>query len=106
MRERGGVEYSVYPLFSPQSLIAEGRPITAPSSFPGRRRLRFERTSLYPLAGLPSAEAGRYLALLEAVQGVGRSAVHHRRDYLEGGSTGRALDLLQTYQLVSRARAQ
>jgi len=52
-RERGWKEFTVYPLFSPQSLIAEGTAnYGIQVAFPGGERVRFEREKLYPLAGL------------------------------------------------------
>src|SRR5690606_403409 len=44
VRERGWMEYSVYPLFSPASLIAEGSAnYGVKLAFPGDERLAFER---------------------------------------------------------------
>ena len=49
-RDRGWVEFSVYPLFSPQSLIAEGTAnFGIEVAFPGKERVEFERTVLFPL---------------------------------------------------------
>ncbi|MGH9147832.1 MAG: hypothetical protein ACRD1Q_14065, partial [Vicinamibacterales bacterium] len=56
VRDRGWQEYTVYPLFSPQSLIAEGTAnYGIDVAFPGSDRLEFERTVLFPLAGLNQA---------------------------------------------------
>ena len=53
VRGRGWPEYQVYPLFSPQSLIAEGTAnYGIDIAFPGRERQSFEREVLFPLAGL------------------------------------------------------
>ena len=58
MRDRGWVEYSVYPLFSPQSLIAEGTAnYGIDVAFPPADRLAFEKDVLFPLAGLDGAQA-------------------------------------------------
>jgi hypothetical protein len=59
VRGRGWVEFSMYPLFSPQSLIAEGSAnFGIDMAFPPAERLAFERDSLFPLAGLdPSLAA-------------------------------------------------
>ena len=44
VRDRGWVEFSVYPLFSPQSLIAEGTAnFGIEVAFPGDERTAFER---------------------------------------------------------------
>ena len=51
-RERGWVEFSVYPLFSPQSLIAEGTAnFGIEVAFPGASGRRSSATSSIPLAG-------------------------------------------------------
>ena len=59
VRDRGWVEFSVYPLFSPQSLIAEGTAnYGIEVAFPGDERLAFERDVLFPLAGLDPIAGG------------------------------------------------
>jgi hypothetical protein len=108
VRKKGWVEYSLYPLFSPQSLIAEGSAnYGVDLAFPGDERLRFETQILYPLAGLPAADAGRYLALAEAMKDIAGARFTIAADYLEGRlDRAQAIDLLQRYQLVSKPRAE
>src|SRR6476661_3285944 len=61
VRDRGWVEFMVYPLFSPQSLIAEGTAnFGIEVAFPSEERTAFERETLYPLAGLDPGKAARY----------------------------------------------
>ena len=53
VRDRGWVEFSVYPLFSPQSLVAEGtanfgRDVAFPTK---TERMKFEKEVLFPAAG-------------------------------------------------------
>jgi hypothetical protein len=107
-KARGWVEFSVYPLFSPQSLIAEGSAnYGIDLAFPGDERLRFEAGTLYPLAGLPAARAADYLALLKATKDLAGARFTIAADYLEGRiDRGRAVELLQKYQLVSKPRAE
>ena len=53
------MEFSVYPLFSPQSLIAEGTAnYGIEVAFPGGERMAFEREVLYP-GSRPGSVAGR-----------------------------------------------
>ncbi|MES2179008.1 MAG: hypothetical protein V4550_14200 [Gemmatimonadota bacterium] len=60
VHDRGWVEYSVYPLFSPQSLIAEGSGNAGiDMAFPGAERTAFERDVLFPLAKLDTSLAQR-----------------------------------------------
>ena len=64
MRGKGWIEYSVYPLFSPQSLIAEGTAnYGIELTFSDDERLAFEQRVLYPLAGLDASLAPRYAEL-------------------------------------------
>ena len=62
VRDRGWVEFSVYPLFSPQSLIAEGTAnFGIEVAFPRTERLEFERRVLFPAAQLKSEMAAAVL---------------------------------------------
>jgi hypothetical protein len=107
-RERGWAEFTVYPLFSPQSLIAEGSAnYGVELAFPGEERLAFETGTLYPLAGLPTRDAAQYLALLDATKALSGAQFTIAADYL-AGRIGRdeAVALIQKYQLTSKARAE
>ena len=107
-RERGWLEYTVYPLYSPQSLIAEGSAnYGIELAFPGEERLAYETSALYPLAGLPTRGAAQYLALIEAMRELAGARFTIARDYLEGRiDREAAIALTQKYQLVSRPRAE
>jgi hypothetical protein len=107
-RKRGWTEFTVYPLYSPQSLIAEGSAnYGIELAFPGAERLRYETEALYPLAGLPTAAAAQYLALGQAMQELAGVRFTIAREYLEGRiSKEQAIELTRKYQLVSRARAE
>ena len=104
---RGWLEFSVYPLYSPQSLIAEGSAnYGIDLAFPGPEKLRYEVGVLYPLAGLSTADAARYDALLTALRDLQGARFTIARDFLEGRiSEEDAVRLTQKYQLVSEARA-
>ena len=107
-KERGWVEYSIYPLYSPQSLIAEGSAnYGIDLAFPAEERLRYESQALYPLAGLPTRNADEYLKLLEATKDLAGARFTIARDYLEGRiDRKQAVALTQKYQLVSKKRAE
>jgi hypothetical protein len=100
----------VYPLYSPQSLIAEGSAnYGIDLAFSPDERLAFERDVLIPLAGLSGrAEDGaRYLELQKSVEELAGARFTITRDYLEGRITReQAIALTQRYQLASRARAE
>jgi hypothetical protein len=107
-RGRGWVEYMVYPLYSPQSFIAEGSAnYGIDLAFREREKLDFETRVLYPLAGLPTDRAADYATLTDALQALSGARFTIARDYLEGRiSREQAIDLTQRYQLVSRERAE
>ena len=107
-KTRGWIEYSVYPLYSPQSLIAEGSAnYGIELAFPGPERLAYETRTLYPLAGLKTADAPRYLALLEALRDLAGARFTIAADYLEGRiDRATAVSLTRKYQLVSQPRAE
>ena len=104
---RKWIEFSVYPLYSPQSLIAEGSAnYGIDLAFPGDEQLAFETATLYPLAGLPTAAAAKYLALSRAMRDLGGARFTISRDYLEGRiDKPEAIRLTQKYQLQSKERA-
>jgi len=105
---KGWIEFSVYPLYSPQSLIAEGSAnYGIDLAFPGDDQLKFETATLYPLAGLPTADAAKYLALSKAMKDLAGARFTIARDYLEGRiSRNQAVELSQKYQLQSKERAE
>jgi hypothetical protein len=68
-RDRGWVEISLYPLFSPQSLIAEGSAnYGIEVAFPGEDKAKFAKNVLLPLAGLDTAGIDLYFKAL-AIRG-------------------------------------
>ncbi|MGB3563497.1 MAG: hypothetical protein WBH85_06175 [Thermoanaerobaculia bacterium] len=84
-RQRGWVEFSVYPLFSPRSLIAEGTAnFGIEVAFPGDERLELERQVLFPLAGLEPDRAAEFAKVQEAVKKLGYAGNEAARRYLDG----------------------
>jgi len=107
VKERGWVEFTVYPLYGPQSLIAEGSAnYGIELAFPGDERTRFEQRVLFPLAGFDPAEAPRYAKLYEKLQRLDETVITISRDYLDGRiDRGAAVALMQKYSLMSVERA-
>src|SRR5688572_5918011 len=108
VRDRGWVEFSIYPLFSPQSLIAEGTAnFGIEVAFPGNERVEFERKVLFPAAGLDPARASEYYevqALTEKLSYAGNEAA---RRYLNGEiDAAAAAQWLEQYALMSPERAK
>jgi hypothetical protein len=85
---RGWVEFTVYPLFSPQSLIAEGTAnFGIDVAFPGAERLAFERDVLFPLAGLDPLEAERWSRVQAEMKILAFADNEAARGYLDGHLT-------------------
>ena len=107
-RGKGWIEFSVYPLCSPQSFIAEGTAnYGIDLAFPGAEKLAFETSTLYPLAGLSTAEAARYDELLHAMKDLSGARLTISRDFLDGRITEQqAVELERKYRLSSEARAK
>jgi hypothetical protein len=107
MRDRGWVEYSVYPLFSPQSLIAEGTAnYGIDVTFPAKERLAFEQRTIFPAAGLDPARAAQYYEVLALVDRLSYAGNEAARRYLNGEiDAAAAAKMLEQYGLYSPARA-
>lgn len=107
-QQRGWVEFSVYPLFSPQSLIAEGSAnYGIEMAFPADEKVKFEQEFLFPLAGLDASKAGQYEAVNKLVAKVSYAGNEVGRLYLNGEIDGnKAAELLQQYALMSPAKAK
>ena len=105
---KGWVEWSLYPLFSPQSLIAEGSGnYGIELAFPGEERVQFEKDVLFPLAGLDAGEADRYYQLGDLLAQLNYAGNEAARRYLNGEATReQAIEWLTTYALSSEARAE
>jgi hypothetical protein len=108
VRERGWIEFTVYPLFSPQSLIAEGTANAGIDiAFPGDEQTRFERDVLYPLAGLDPSTATTYAAVQEEIEQLSYAGNEAARRYLNGEIDRAAAAIwLQTWALMPKERAE
>ena len=108
VRDRGWVEFSVYPLFSPQSLIAEGSAnFGIEVAFPGEERAVFEKERLYPLAGIDPGLADKFARIQKLVDRLGYAASEAGRRYLDGKLDGPATaEWIARYGLWPKARAQ
>ena len=64
-RDKGWVEISLYPLFSPQSFIAEGSAnYGIDLAFPGESKIQFAREKILPLARLDTTNLSLYFKAL------------------------------------------
>ena len=107
VRNRGWVEFSVYPLFSPQSLIAEGTAnYGIEVAFSAPERLAFEKGVLFPAAGLDPALAGEYYRVQAMVDQLSYAGNEAARRYLDGKiDRDAAAAWLQRYALMAPDRA-
>lgn len=108
VQDKGWAEFSIYPLFSPQSLIAEGSGnYGIDLAFPGDERIKFEKDVLFPLAGLDAAGADRYYEMLELLAQLEYAGNEAARDYLNGTiDREQAVQWLVEYSLASPDRAR
>lgn len=107
VNERGWKEYAIYPLFSPQSLIAEGSAnYGVKVAFPAEERLAFEQQVLFPLAGLDASEAARYYGILGKISKLDFAGNEAARRYLNGEiSREEAAEWLVKYNFYEKGKA-
>ena len=108
VRDRGWIEYTVYPLFSPQSLIAEGSAnFGIEVAFPGDERAAYEKSTLYPLAGLDPARAEDFDRVRHITERLAYAGNEAARRYLNGEiDAAAAARWLADYALASKERAE
>lgn len=108
VKDRGWVEYTVYPLYSPQSLIAEGTANYGEEIlFPGEERMKFEKEVLFPLAGLSTNEADLFYKIINLQKELEGTGVIAARNYLNDDWTKEeTVKWLEKYQLRTKERAE
>lgn len=106
-RGRNYVEISLYPLFSPQSLIAEGSANYGVGlAFPDSSALLFSKNVLLPLAGVDTNGIARYYEALKLME-----VLDYARNEVARGMINQtmneeeAIRWLQNYELTSREGA-
>src|SRR5205814_10232249 len=109
VRDRGWVEFSVYALFSPQSLIAEGtanfgRDIAFPTK---AERMKLEKEVLFPGAGIDPARADEYYAVQDLFKELDYAVNEAARRLINGEiDENCAVEWLQKYAVMEPARAE
>lgn len=105
--DKGWVETSMYPLFSPQSLIAEGSAnYGIELAFPGNEKNLFAKTVLLPLAGLDTAGLDTYFSALEVKGKLNYIRNEVGRGLLDSSmSENKAIEWLMNYGLYNRETA-
>jgi hypothetical protein len=109
VRDRGWVEFSVYPLFSPQSLVAEGtanfgREVAFPTK---TERMKFEKEVLFPAAGIDASRADEYYAVRDLMKELEYAVNEVARRLINGEiDESAAIQWLQKHAVMEPARAQ
>src|SRR5438309_5746846 len=108
VRDRGWVEFSVYALFSPQSLVAEGTAnFGREVVFTKPERMKFEKEMLFPAAGIDPARAEDYYAVQELVKQLEYAPDEAARRLINGEIDAvAAAAWLSKYALMDEKRAQ
>jgi hypothetical protein len=108
VRDRGWVEFSVYPLFSPQSLIAEGTAnFGREVVFTKPERLEFEKKVLWPAAGIDPSRVEEFYAVQDLVKQLNYATNEAARRYLNGAiDANAAAKWLEKYALMDEKRAK
>jgi hypothetical protein len=108
VEENGWMEFSVYPLYSPLSLIAEGTAnYGIKVAFPGDERMKFERDVLFPLAGLDPGNVELYYRILELMEDLAYASNEVARNYIDGSwNKNEAVKYMEDYQLFTKERAK
>lgn len=108
VKELGWKEYCVYPLFSPQSLIAEGTAdFGASLVIHGEERLAFKRDVLFKEAGLDPALAAEQHQIQKLLRPFRHAPIQAARALLDGLKTPEeTVAYLQRYGLQTKPMAE
>ncbi len=109
LKQRGWIEYCVWPLTGPQSFMAEGLAEYGRRDlvFPGRERTEFARTTVCPLAGLDPNEIEVYDEVMALRDELDAARVEAARRYLDGKmSRNDAYAWLVRYNLMTLSGAE
>ena len=109
VRDRGWMEFSVYALFSPQSLIAEGTAnFGREVAFPNKAdRMKFEKEVLFPAAGIDASRADEYYAVQDLFKDLDYAVNEAARRLINGEIDEKAaIEWLQKYAVMEPPRAE
>lgn len=108
LKEKGWVEFSIFPLFSPAGLIGEGSAnYGVELAFPGDEKIEYERDILFPLAGLDPEKATVLDKLNKLTSKLSHATTATAQLYLDGKISRReAVEQRRKYGLSSTERAE
>jgi hypothetical protein len=107
LRKRKWLEFSVYPLYSPQSLIAEGSAnYGVKVLFPEEERMDFEQNVLFRAAGLDAVRYPQYRKVTEWTEKLTYAGNEAARRFLDGEwSEEQVVEWTMKYLLYTKERA-
>ena len=108
VKGKGWMEYAIYNLFSPTSLLAEGSAnYGIEVAFPWQERIEFERDTLFPLAGIAPEKSERYYQIQTVLHQLSYVDNMVAQRYIDGDiNESQAIDLLMKYTLSSEERSK
>ncbi|MDU0354282.1 hypothetical protein RS130_10370 [Paraglaciecola aquimarina] len=108
LKQKGWIEYSLFPLFSPYALIAEGSAnFGVELAFPNNQKIKFEKEVLFPAAGIPAESAVKLEKLIQLTDTLSHSITATAQLYLNGEITReQAIEQRRKYSLVSKDKAE
>ncbi len=107
LKDRGWIEFSVFPLFSPAGLIAEGSAnYGIDMAFTEQERMAFEETVVFPLAQLDASRVREFYAVNALLGKLKYAGNFTARRYLDGEiNAGQAAEELERFALTLPAKA-
>lgn len=105
LQDRGWIEFSVLPLFSPQGIIFEGSgDLASLVAFPDAARDEFLRNTIVPIAGLEEVDFDALRAIRDVMHDMRYAGIDAARKYLDGDwSKAQTAEWLTAYGLVAPA---
>ena len=105
LQQLGWVEFSIFPLFSPQGIIFEGSGNFAEKvAFPGAEKTEFLKDVVGPIAGVGEVDYATHSALADVRTKMRYAGIEAARKFLDGEWDRRKTeDWLTKYALVSPA---
>lgn len=107
-KKRNWIEFSIYLLFSPQSVIAEGIASYGPELlFPDNERIKFEKQFIFPQAELDTSKVDLYYEVMNIVNQLNPSVITATKNYLDGiWDESKTIKWLQKYNLRTEDSAK
>lgn len=107
-KDKGWLEFSVYPLFTPQATLSEGLAnYGIKVAFPGDEKIEFEKTVLCEIAGLDCDNLERYINASKLMKKLNYSTIDVSRKYLNGDiDREEAVKTIMKYRFRTKERAE